>query len=120
MSSELVQLRSFYTTPGFLLLARPEDVPVGCVGVRALTGSTGELRRLFVTPRSRGTGLGRRLLAEATEQAAHNGFDRLVLNTLPTMTAARALYGADGYVPIEPYVAEPVSGVQYLGRDLTR
>jgi GNAT superfamily N-acetyltransferase len=118
MSTELVQLRSFYVAPGFLLLARRDAAPIGCVGVRALSPSTGEVRRLFVRAKSRATGLGRRLLDDATVRARANGFDRLVLNTLPTMSAARSLYDADGYAPTEPYVAEPVEGVQYLARDL--
>lgn len=118
MTTELVQLRSYYAPPGVLLLARDQTEPAGCVGVKALTPSTGELRRLFVRPEHRTAGLGQRLLHDATERARANGFTRLVLNTLPTMIAARRLYDADGYTPIEPYVAEPVDGVQYLGRTL--
>ena len=118
MSTELVQLRSFYTAPGFLLLARRDGAPVGCVGVRVLSPDTGELHRLFVQPQSRGAGLGLRLLTEATGRSQSIGWSRLVLNTLPTMTAARSLYDANGYAPIEPYVGVPVGGVQYLARDL--
>ena len=86
--------------------------------MRALAPSTGEIRRLFVPPDYRAAGLGRRLLQNATERAEANGFSRLILNTLPSMTAARSLYDADGYVSIEPYVTEPVDGVQFLARTL--
>lgn len=54
----------------------------------------------------------------ATGRARGNGFSRLVLTTLATMVEARVLYEADGYVPVQPYVAEPLEGVQYLGRAL--
>lgn len=118
MTTELVQLRSSYAQPGFLLLARADQEPAACVGVRALTPSTGELRRLFVRPEHRTRGLGRSLLDQATQRARDNGFQRLVLTTLPTMTAARRLYDLDGYTPIGPYVPKPVDGVQYLSRDL--
>lgn len=118
MSTELVELRSFYREPGFLLLAHESGEPAGCVGVRTLTSSSGEVRRLFVRPEFRGLGLGRRLLQNATDHARQQGFTRLMLNTLPTMVEAQALYDAAGYQPIEPYVAEPVEGVQYLGRTL--
>lgn len=118
MSTELVQLRTYYRSPGFLVLARQGKTPVGCVAVRALSSSTGEVRRLFVRPEYRTAGLGRRLLDDATDRARATGFSRLVLTTLPTMTAARSLYDSDGYVAAEPYVAEPVDGVQYLARDL--
>lgn len=118
MTTELVQLRSYYAEPGFLLLARVDEEPAACVGVRALTPSTGELRRLFVRPEHRTRGLGRCLLEQATGRARDNGFQRLVLSTLPTMQAARHLYDGDGYVPVDAYLAQPVDGVQYLGRGL--
>ncbi|MDN5896100.1 MAG: GNAT family N-acetyltransferase [Nocardioides sp.] len=119
MSTELVELRKFYAPPGFLLLARHDGAPAGCVGVRALTPSTGELRRLFVRPEHRTAGWGRQLLSQANGRARANRFKRLVLNTLPTMTAARSLYDADGYEPTDPYVADPVEGVEYLAVDLS-
>ncbi|MDN5790960.1 MAG: GNAT family N-acetyltransferase [Micrococcales bacterium] len=116
MATELVQLRSFYASPGFLLLARENGEPVGCIGVRALDISRGEIRRLFVRPEHRSGGLGRRLLDRASDLARDRGFRQLVLTTLPTMTAARALYDEDGFEPIEPYIAHPVDGVQFLAR----
>lgn len=118
MTAELVQLRSFYAAPGFLLLAHEDGETVGCVGLRTLGASRGEVRRLFVRPEHRGGGLGRRLLNRTSELARAHSFRQLVLNTLPTMTAARALYDADGFEPIDPYTADPVEGVQFLGRDL--
>src|SRR5699024_4217687 len=118
MSTELVQLRSFYSAPGFVLLARHDGEPAGCIGVRDLDEATGEIRRLFVRPEQRGSGLGRQLLTAAHARARAGGITRLVLNTLPTMTSARKLYDADGYAPIEPYTDNPVDGVQYLGLTL--
>ncbi len=118
MTTELVELRTYYCSPGLLLLGRDDGQPAGCVGVRALTAPIGEVRRLFVRPEYRAQGFGRRLLEAATEQARRNGLSRLVLTTLPTMTEARMLYEAAGYGPAEPYVAEPVDGVQYLARDI--
>ena len=118
MTTELVELRTYYSAPGLLLLARDNGQPAGCVGVRALATPDGEVRRLFVRPEYRARGFGRRLLEAATEQARRNGLTRLVLTTLPTMTEARMLYEAQGYGPAEPYVAEPVDGVQYLARDI--
>ncbi len=118
MTTELVELRTFYSSPGLLLLARADGQPAGCVGVRSLTAPVGEVRRLFVRPEYRAQGLGRRLLEAATEQSRSNGLSRLVLTTLPTMTEALMLYEAQGYRPADPYVAQPIDGVQYLARDL--
>lgn len=103
MSTELVELRSFYAAPGLLLLAREAGEPVGCVGLRALDVSQGEVRRLFVRPAHRSGGLGRRLVDSVVAQAQQRGVTRLRLTTLPTMTAAQALYAAQGFLPVEPY-----------------
>lgn len=118
MSAELVELPSFYAPPGFLLLARLDGDPLGCVGLRGLDATTGEIRRLFVRPPHRSRGLGRDLLGEATRLAAANNFTKLVLTTLPSMTAARSLYDDESYLPIAPYVRDPVEGVQFLGRQV--
>jgi GNAT superfamily N-acetyltransferase len=118
MSAELVELRSFYASPGFILLARQEGEPAGCVAVRSLTRTTGELRRLYVRPGQRSGGLGRRLLTTACNVAAERGVNRLVLTTLSSMEAARSLYDSEGFHPIQPYVDDPLEGLQFLGRDL--
>ncbi|HLN76876.1 MAG TPA: GNAT family N-acetyltransferase [Nocardioidaceae bacterium] len=118
MSAELVELRSFYAFPGFILLARQEGEPVGCVAVRSLAPSTGELRRLYVRPGRRSGGLGRRLLTTASDVATERGMGRLVLTTLLSMEVARSLYDSEGFHPIQPYVDDPLEGLQFLGRDL--
>ena len=118
MSAELVELRSFYAFPGFLLLARQDGEPVGCVAVRSLSPSTGELRRLYVRPGQRSGGLGRRLLTTAADIATERRMGRLVLTTLSSMEAARSLYDSEGFHPVEPYVHDPLEGLYFLGRDL--
>ena len=121
MGAELVQLRSFYADPGLLLLARGADgdgAPAGCVGLRALDATTGEVRRLFVRPGRRSAGLGRRLVDRLAAEARDRGFRRLVLSTLPTMAHAGALYAGCGFAPVDPYVEEPTPGVRFYALDL--
>ncbi|MGD9997641.1 MAG: GNAT family N-acetyltransferase [Ilumatobacteraceae bacterium] len=120
MSTELVQLRSFYVHPGFVLLALGDgDEPRGCVALRALPHDVGEVRRLFVKPDARGEGSGRALMLELLQRGVEHGFGRLVLNTLPTMAEAVALYETLGFVPCDPYVAEATAGVLYFELDLS-
>jgi GNAT superfamily N-acetyltransferase len=120
MHAELVELPTFYATPGFIFLATDNDTgrAAGCVAMRALDVGTGEVRRLYVDPDGRSTGLGRLLVNRPMDEASAGGVTRLVLNTLPTMTHARSLYRDLGFTPIAPYVADPTEGVQYFGRDL--
>ncbi len=123
MDDELVQLATIYETPGFVLLANDDDqTRMGCVGLRSLGTldgtATAEIRRLFVRPDQRGQGLGQKLLETLMERARVNGFERLVLNTLPEMTSALALYGKLGFKPSKAHVDEPAEGTQYFSLTL--
>lgn len=115
-----MQLDTIYSNPGLLLLATGDaGERLGCVGLRSLGECDGvligEVRRLYVRDAGRGTGLGRRLMADLTAHAVDAGFGELVLNTMPAMHEAVSLYESLGYGPIEPYVDEPADGTLYLG-----
>jgi putative acetyltransferase len=117
MSSELVQLRSFYQPPGFVLLVGETDL-VACVAFLDLGNQVGEIRRLFVRPAKRTSGLGRLLTNAVIEHARQAGFHRLVLSTLPGMTQAQALYRSMGFTACDPYAAHPVDGILTFQLDL--
>ena len=120
-SHELHQLTTLYAPPtGCLLLATAAQQFVGCVGVRRMNSADCELKRLYVRPRARGGGLGRRLSEAAIEQARALGYQRLLLDTLASMRSARALYQELGFVPIAAYYDNPIAGTSYLALDLTQ
>src|SRR5207253_1996486 len=78
---------------GALLLAGPSLRPSGCVALRPLPDGDsliGEVKRLYVRPDLRGSGLGRALVLQALAEASAIGYRELKLDTLPTMAAARA------------------------------
>ena len=112
---ELAELPGDYVPPqGRLLLALDEGKPAGCVALRPFEPGVCEMKRLYVRPAFRGTGLGR-LLAERIVGAGRDaGYERMRLDTLPAMAAARGLYESLGFVEIEAYRPNPVHGTTYF------
>ncbi len=114
-AAELQSLPAMYGPPGgWLLLAYSEDQPVGCGGFRQLGPDLCEMKRLYLRSEVRGRGLGRRLAGELIERARAMGYRSMVLDTLPSMVEARALYHSLGFQETSPYYANPVPGALFL------
>jgi ribosomal protein S18 acetylase RimI-like enzyme len=115
-AQELASLPGTYAPPaGALLVAEIANTEVGCVGLRPLEPpSIAELKRLYVRPAGRGRGVGRALTEVALAAARAIGYQRVRLDTLPTMTEARRLYAHLGFREIPPYRHNPVAGTTYL------
>lgn len=108
---ELEALPGAYAPPGGLLwIARDGDTAAGCVGLRRIDAGTGEMKRMYVRERYRGSGLGRRLALEVVEAARRLGYARVVLDTLPKLARAIALYRDLGFRETGPYLASPTPG----------
>jgi GNAT superfamily N-acetyltransferase len=90
---ELAALPGEYAPPaGRLLLARSNAEPAGCVGLKRRGETICEMKRLFVLPRFRSEGAGRRLAEAIIVEARAAGYHTMLLDSLPTMEAAQALY----------------------------
>jgi GNAT superfamily N-acetyltransferase len=117
--AELATLPGAYAPPaGCLLLALDGSTPAGCVALRPLGDAVCEMKRLYVRPAHRGTGLGRRLALEALGAAAERGYERMRLDTLPAMGPAHELYRSLGFVEVDAYTVNPVPGTRFLERRL--
>jgi len=120
---EVATLPGAYQAPyGTLLLATVDGQPAGCCALRPLPdcdhSNACEMKRLFVRRAFRGFGLGRLLVDELMQQARAAGYDRMLLDTLSDMEAARALYAEVGFEEVPPYYHNPLPGAHYLKVEL--
>ena len=129
-AEELATLPGRYAAPlGRLFLAGPPGDAVGCVALRplepppeALGGASaapvGEVKRLYVRPRARGTGTGRRLVGTVVDAARAIGYRTLCLDTLHEMHEARALYESFGFSPTARYYGPESDRIFYYAMKL--
>ncbi len=119
-TAELAALPVPYVPPrGALLIARIESTVAGCVALRPLDAQRGEMKRLYVRPAYRKSGLGKRLVEAVIDAARRTGYRELRLDTLSSMTSAQALYRRLGFAEIPPYNATHLPGTRFYSLELS-
>jgi DNA-binding MarR family transcriptional regulator/GNAT superfamily N-acetyltransferase len=92
---------------GLFLLATLHGEPAGCGVLKFHRDAPAEIKRMWVVPAMRGTGLGRRILAELEAQAAAAGARTVRLETNRTLGEAISLYRSAGYREVNAFNDEP-------------
>lgn len=112
---ELAGLPGAYAPPaGRLLVARAQGPAAGCVALKPRGPGTAEMKRLWVRPAFRGQGLGRALAEAAIAGAREIGYRRLVLDSLPKLAPAIAMYRRMGFTDTAPYYEGALPGMTFL------
>ncbi len=117
---ELASLPGRYAPPdGRLLLAihqreaSPEEA-IGCAAMRRLDQSACEMKRLYVCAAFRGNDAGRRLVEALIAEARSIGYEKMLLDTLPSMHEAHKLYRTLGFREIPAYQKNPIRGALFF------
>ena len=101
---EMNSLAETYADPdGRLFIAWSNDQAVGVAGIKRFNDEECEVKRMYVQPGSRGSGIGNLLLTECIQAAKTLGYHGIKLDTADFMKSAIKLYAAHGFVEIPAY-----------------
>ena len=98
--------------PVFVVARQRGGSAVGCGGLRFLEPGVAEIKRMYVDPATRGTGVATAILRAIEARAYQAGVRRLVLETGTLQPEAIRFYLREGYEQIDnfgPYVGAPQS-----------
>jgi GNAT superfamily N-acetyltransferase len=110
-ATDIAALPLPYVAPrGRLLVAIDESEPLGTGSLLTFDApTTGEIKRLYVREAARGRGVGDALMRALLDEARRMRFSRVILDTAPELTAARAMYTRFGFRQIPHYRPEQLS-----------
>jgi DNA-binding MarR family transcriptional regulator/GNAT superfamily N-acetyltransferase len=84
-----------------------EGEPIGCGAVKHHADAPAEIKRMWIAPRARGLGLGRRLLETLEASARATGARVAHIETNAVLAEALALYASSGWTEVSPFNDEP-------------
>jgi GNAT superfamily N-acetyltransferase len=94
---------------GSFIVGYRDGEPICCGGIKRLDEQHCELKRMYVAPAARGSGVGRVLLHALEDAARSLGYTVARLDTGPAQAGAQHLYESDGYVAIDNFNQNPIA-----------
>ncbi|MEP6699290.1 MAG: GNAT family N-acetyltransferase [Verrucomicrobiota bacterium] len=93
----------FASARSAFVIANVNGAVAGCGAIRPLQDNVAEVRRMFVEPKMRQLGIGRKIMSALEEIARELKYDALQLETGLRQPPAIRLYESAGYERIAPY-----------------
>jgi GNAT superfamily N-acetyltransferase len=121
ISGELVQLSEVFSEAkknAFWVVDRQGEI-VGSFGIESHSETDTELRRMYLDREFRGTGIAKRMLECAEDEARSLGFSKMLVSTAEIQRAADRFYRRSGYRQVRVEVAQAMTAKQ-AGGGLTR
>jgi len=106
-------LTSYNPPNGVFVVAPGVRGPIAGGALRFLDAERAEVKRMWVDPVARGTGLAARLLAHLESLALASGRTSIVLDTNSALVAATRLYDRAGYRRVPAYNDNPDADVWF-------
>jgi ribosomal protein S18 acetylase RimI-like enzyme len=115
IDQQISELPGAYGPPrGEIILAFAKEAVVACGALRGLEPKVGEIKRIYVRADHRGPGFGPRLTRALLRRARQLGYERVRVDTLPTMAAAIQFYQELGFAPVPAYWPHPARGALFF------
>ena len=86
-----------------VVVAYRDGLPAGCACFKDIGDQTGEVKRMYVRPASRGLGISFMMLKDLDEWAFSLGYEKMFLETGTKQDVAIKLYTKSGYTRIAAY-----------------
>ena len=111
-------LKKYVHPGGCIFLGYIDDEPAGCIALMPMLSQSSEMKRLYVRPAFRKSGLGRELVEQLLVFAKQNGFNKMKLDTLKRLQPAINLYERYGFTYTSAYYHNPIGDVVYMEKEL--
>jgi GNAT superfamily N-acetyltransferase len=99
----LVEIAGLLEPPQCLYLAEVDGHPAGTGGLKRIGPEVAEIKRMYVDPAFRNSGVARAVLRRLIADGQAAGYSRLQLETGVWMVEAHALYRSCGFVDSPPF-----------------
>lgn len=98
---------------GRLYIAEADGEVVGVGGLKHLSDTVAEIKRMFVRPAARELGVGRAIVEQLIADARKMGYKTIYLESAPFMHSAHTLYRSVGFLPSDSYAGREFEGAAH-------